>query len=90
MSGTKAGGTKAAKQNYSRYGKDFYKRIGAMGGKLGKTGGFASTSVGRDGLTGKERAAAAGRAGGLLSRRGPWTKEQRDNFEAKRDQSLTT
>lgn len=35
-----AGGKKAAQTNYARYGKEFYKRIGSMGGKLGTTGGF--------------------------------------------------
>lgn len=30
----------AAKTKMKRYGKDFYKRIGAIGGSRGKTGGF--------------------------------------------------
>lgn len=71
MAGNKEGGKKAAKTNLKRYGKDFYKRIGAMGGRNGNTGGFASDVVGKDGLTGRERAVVAGRIGGLLSRRGP-------------------
>jgi len=33
MTGTKAGGLKAGKTNKERYGEDFYKKIGAMGGK---------------------------------------------------------
>ena len=70
MAGTKDGGAKAAATNRSKYGRDFYARIGSMGGKLGKTGGFASSTVGKDGLTGKQRAALAGAAGGRISRRG--------------------
>jgi hypothetical protein len=70
MAGTKMGGAKAASTNRAKYGGDFYARIGAMGGKLGKTGGFASTSLGKDGLTGRQRAAVAGASGGRISRRG--------------------
>ena len=40
MAGTKAGGLKARETNYQRHGKDFYKRTGALGGKVGTTGGF--------------------------------------------------
>lgn len=42
MSGTKAGGLKAAKTNKERYGDDWYNRIGSLGGRNGHTGGFAS------------------------------------------------
>ena len=69
MAGTKMGGAKAASTNKNKYGKDFYARIGSMGGKLGRTGGFASNVVGADGLTGRQRAARAGAAGGRISRR---------------------
>lgn len=69
MAGTKQGGIKARDSNYKRNGRDFYARIGAMGGKLGKTGGFASDTVGADGLTGKERAILAGSTGGKISTR---------------------
>lgn len=61
MAGTKAGGLKAAATNKTRHGKDFYARIGAKGGTLGTTGGFAAN---------RELARAAGRIGGLKSRRG--------------------
>lgn len=61
MAGTKAGGLKARKTMYKRHGKDFYKRIGAIGGHNGHTGGFASNP---------ELARTAGRKGGLISRRG--------------------
>lgn len=33
MAGTKAGGLKARATNYQRYGKDHYRRIGAIGGR---------------------------------------------------------
>lgn len=69
MAGTKAGGQAAAKTNKKKYGKDFYKKIGSEGGKIGTTGGFASDKVGEDGLTGYERAAKAGAVGGRKSRR---------------------
>lgn len=44
MAGTKDGGKAAAETNKIRYGKDFYARIGAIGGKKGNTGGFATQS----------------------------------------------
>lgn len=48
---------------------------GAKGGKSGRgpdyTGGFASSKIGEDGLTGYERARIAGAKGGHISRRGP-------------------
>lgn len=70
MSGTKAGGLKARATNYARYGKDFYAKVGKIGGKNGHTGGFASDVVGADGLTGRQRAVIAGAKGGAISRRG--------------------
>lgn len=62
MSGTKAGGMKAAKTNLERYGADFYKRIGHKGGQNGHTGGFATNPA---------LARIAGAKGGRISRRGP-------------------
>ena len=70
MSGTKIGGQKAAATNLKKHGDDFYARIGRMGGQNGHTGGFASEKVGKDGLTGTERAKIAGQKGGQLSKRG--------------------
>jgi uncharacterized protein len=61
MAGTKQGGRKAAATNKAKYGKDFYARIGQMGGKLGRTGGFYAN---------RELAREAGRRGGRISRRG--------------------
>ena len=69
MAGNAQGGARAAKTNIEKHGADFYKRIGAKGGKNGHTGGFASTKVGADGLTGRERAIEKGREGGRISRR---------------------
>lgn len=56
----------------AKYGSthEFMKRIGAKGGKLSTTGGFASGIVGADGLTGPERAKIAGSKGGKISKRG--------------------
>ena len=61
MSGTIAGGLKAARANIEKYGKDFYKIQGAKGGRNGHTGGFAANP---------ELAKAAGAKGGRISRRG--------------------
>lgn len=61
MSGTKAGGLKAAKTNKERNGEDFFKRIGRIGGYNGHTGGFASDP---------ELAKRAGAIGGRKSKRG--------------------
>lgn len=70
MVGTKAGGLKAHKTIIEKHGKDFYKQIGHKGGQNGHTGGFASMIVGKDGLTGIERARKYGAIGGRKSRRG--------------------
>lgn len=61
MSGTKAGGLKAAKTNMKKYGKDFYKLNGAKGGRNGHTGGFAANPA---------LARIAGAKGGRKSKRG--------------------
>lgn len=81
MAGTKEGGKKAAARNKALYGEDFYVRQGAKGGKKGKTGGFASKKVGKDGLTGVERARIAGAKGGEKSRR--WPSHKTDGMEYK-------
>lgn len=70
MAGSVIGGRKARETNLKKYGKDFYASIGSKGGKNGHSGGFASDKVGKDGLTGLERAAIAGRKGGQISKRG--------------------
>jgi general stress protein YciG len=61
MAGTKKGGLKAASTNKTRYGKEFYARIGAIGGKKTGLKGFALD---------RDRARRAGQIGGRISRRG--------------------
>lgn len=61
MAGTKAGGQAAAVTNKKKYGADFYAKIGSIGGRKGRTGGFAAN---------KELARWAGAIGGRKSRRG--------------------
>lgn len=69
MSGTREGGLKAMETNKARYGNNFYQTIGSKGGQKGKTGGFASQKIGKDGLTGLQRASIAGAKGGRQSTR---------------------
>ena len=66
MAGTKDGGKAAAKTNVAKHGPDFYARIGAMGGKKGRTGGFFAN---------RELARIAGQKGGRISRRTKKTEE---------------
>jgi len=72
---TREGGRKTAQTIKEKWGSDFYREIGRKGGKNGHTGGFASNVIGRDGLTGKERARIAGRKGGTISRRRKYSTE---------------
>lgn len=65
MGGTKNGGLEAAKTIKKVYGKDFYARIGAMGGKASNTGGFAYSKA-----HGLDTHIEAGRKGGYKSKRG--------------------
>jgi general stress protein YciG len=60
MAGTKEGGKAAAATNRAKYGADFYSKIGAKGGKKGRTGGFFAD---------RELARLAGAKGGRISRR---------------------
>lgn len=60
MAGTKEGGKKTAVTIKKKYGDDYYRNIGAKGGRNGHTGGFASNP---------ELARVAGRKGGLAPRR---------------------
>lgn len=61
MAGTPEGGKVAAATNKAKYGPDFYKNIGAKGGRNGHTGGFFAN---------RELARIAGEKGGRISRRG--------------------
>ena len=60
MSGTKAGGQKTAETNKLKYGNDYYRRIGKIGGSRRVVKGFA---------TNPELASRAGKIGGRISRR---------------------
>ena len=76
MSGTVAGGLKAAQKNIAS-NPNFYSEIGGIGGRNGHSGGFASNmlcdgSCDLDDIFGLEhkKAQCAGYKGGLKSRRG--------------------
>lgn len=60
MAGGVAQGKNVAVTNRKLYGKDFYARVGAMGGKASTTGGF---------FVNRELARIAGAKGGAMSRR---------------------
>ena len=60
MAGTSKGGQLAAEKNKQKHGADFYKIIGAKGGKQSTTGGFYAD---------RELARKAGAIGGKISRR---------------------
>jgi general stress protein YciG len=70
MPGTKIGGLKAAATNRKKHGKNFYKLIGAKGGRNGHTGGFASMTP--------EEVRACGAKGGRISKRG---KAKKNSYE---------
>lgn len=69
MAGNRLGAQKAVRKILEK-DPDFYRRIGSTGGKRSTNGGFACLEVGKDGLTGAERAKVAGAKGGRISRRG--------------------
>ncbi|MDE2106730.1 MAG: hypothetical protein KGL39_56465 [Patescibacteria group bacterium] len=66
MAGTHAGGKKSEATIKAKYGKDFYKKLGKMGGSAK---GFASEKVDKNGLTGFQRAKIYGSVAGQISRR---------------------
>lgn len=73
MANTKAGGKKQKQTLLEKLGseeavKAYYRKIGAMGGAKSRGGGFGSDKVGKDGLTGHERARLAGIKGGKATR----------------------
>lgn len=71
MSGTAEGGRRAAARTKELYGDDHHSRVGSIGGKKSSNGGFASQKVGKDGLTGIQRAKLLGSKGGGISKRKP-------------------
>lgn len=63
MSGTRTGGLKAAAKNRKNQGKDYYQKIGRIGG---------SATTGMKGFAlNHKRAVEAGALGGSISKRGP-------------------
>lgn len=69
MAGTVEGGMAARDTNKEKYGADFYAKIGAKGGKNGRTGGFyASKDYPLDHPANPTN---AGSKGGHRSKRGP-------------------
>lgn len=66
MAGTHAGGKKSEATIKAKYGTDFYKKLGKMGGSAK---GFASEKVDKNGLTGFQRAKVYGSVAGQISRR---------------------
>lgn len=78
MSGTKLGGAKARETNYAKHGRDFYARIGSMGGS--KTGtkpkGFAANP---------ELASRVGAIGGRKSRRGKAPRDENGEIMHSKD-----
>lgn len=87
MTGTKIGGLKTRQTNLQKHGNDFYARIGAMGGRNGHTGGFASNPA---------LARIAGRKGGRISTRkgikngeGKW-KQHKNTYKIIKDGKVIT
>jgi general stress protein YciG len=77
MSGTRPGGFKARDTNKNLYGEDYFSRIGRLGGRKSRGGGFTND---------RELARRAGALGGSMSRRGKKLtptekKEVRKQFE---------
>lgn len=68
MAGTKAGGIAAVKTNKAKYGNDFYKKIGTMGGSV------KNPNKGFGRLT-REEVSRLGSIGGTISRKGKRTKQ---------------
>ena len=71
MTGTVAGGLKAAEFIKKKHGKDFYKRIGAKGGATSNAGGFAYKEPCGCKIIKEEhhKAQCAGKIGGRKSKR---------------------
>lgn len=61
MAQTKGGGIKAKESNLAKYGEDYYRKIGSLGGRARGPKGFAMMTP--------EQRAEAGRKGGRRSRR---------------------
>jgi len=62
MGGTREGGLYTKELLLEKYGKDYYRYIGQIGGRKGHTGGFYGN---------RDLASEAGRLGGMISKRRP-------------------
>lgn len=69
MAGNMEGGRKAAQTNKRKYGENWYREIGAKGGRNGHTGGF---------YVNRALARVAGAKGGRISKRGRARKDLED------------
>ena len=72
IAGTVQGGKAAAAINKARHGKDFYSKIGIIGGKNSKNGGFAhNKECSCELIKGKHYIRqCAGKKGGSISKKG--------------------
>jgi len=73
MAGNRNGGLKIRATMIKKLGSEeayieWRKSMGRKGGHKSKGGGFASDKIGKDGLTGYERAVEAGKVGGKVPR----------------------
>lgn len=72
MAGNAEGGKKAAQRNIEKYGADFYKNIGKVGGTRSTTGGFYYAKLHKT-EDDPSHPKNAGLKGGHLSKRGKVT-----------------
>lgn len=78
MGGNRAGGIAARDTNLAN-DPDFYKKIGTIGGSRSRTGGWYAN---------RDLASAAGRIGGMVSRRGrQMTHKERQQYKSKIDRA---
>lgn len=72
MAGSIIGGQKARDTNIKRHGADYYVKLGALGGKRGTTGGFATRITCTCDLIPQDHyiVNCAGKKGGSKSKRG--------------------
>jgi uncharacterized protein len=75
MSGTHTGGIATRDTNYRKFGRDYYHKLCALGGKVGHTGGFYGN---------RRLASICGTIGGRMSRRGDNKLTERDRLEIRK------
>ena len=69
MSGSREGQLRGARTRRIKYGEDHFRKQCQKAGRTPTTGGFKDKKVGKDGLTGRERASIAGRKGGTMTQK---------------------